>query len=572
MSSTNWIQLIVYLGVLFTLAPFLGKYMARVYGGERHILSFLGPVERFIYKVTGVRTEQEMSWRQYLAALLALNVLGFLFVWVVLMTQKWLPLNRAGIDNMSWHLALNTAVSFMTNTNWQNYSGENAASYFSQMVGLAVQNFLSAATGMAALLALVRGIRNRPAAGAGGTTSSRVLLGNFWVDLTRSLLYILIPLSVILAVILMSQGVIQNFAGYAHAVTLEGKDQVIPMGPVASQIAIKQLGTNGGGFFGANSAYPFENPTPVSNFFEMLAILLIPVATPFAFGRMIKDRTQGWALFAAKTAMFAMGLIAILFAEFSFNGISGGIGTMEGREVRFGIAGSAMWAETTTVTSNGSVNAMHDSFSPLGGMIPLVNIMLGEIIYGGVGCGLYGMLVFLFITVFIAGLMVGRTPEYMGKKIESKEMQLSVLAVVGQTVVILFLAAAGVATKTGLSSLTNQGPHGLSEILYVFSSSVGNNGSAFAGLNGNTPFYNLLGSFAMLVGRFVLLVPVMAIAGSLGAKTPIPASVGTFATNNATFVVLLVLTIVIVAGLNFFPALTLGPILEHFLALKGIVF
>ncbi|MFI5369416.1 MAG: potassium-transporting ATPase subunit KdpA, partial [Spirochaetia bacterium] len=299
---------------------------------------------------------------------------------------------------------------------------------------------------------------------------------------------------------------------------------------------------------------------------------LIPVATPFAFGRMIKDRTQGWALFAAKTVMFAMGLIAILIAEFSFNGISGGIGTMEGREVRFGIAGSAMWAETTTVTSNGSVNSMHDSFSPLGGMVPLVNIMLGEIIYGGVGCGMYGMLVFLFITVFIAGLMVGRTPEYMGKKIESKEMQLSVLAVVGQTVVILFLAAAGVATKTGLSSLTNQGPHGLSEILYVFSSSVGNNGSAFAGLNGNTPFYNLLGSFGMLVGRFVLLVPVMAIAGSLGAKTPIPASVGTFATNNTTFVVLLVLTIIIVAGLNFFPALTLGPVLEHFLALKGMVF
>ncbi|HYW85734.1 MAG TPA: potassium-transporting ATPase subunit KdpA, partial [Spirochaetia bacterium] len=415
-------------------------------------------------------------------------------------------------------------------------------------------------------------IRNRPAAGTGGITSDKVLLGNFWVDLTRSLLYILIPLSVILTVILMSQGVIQSFAGYAHALTLEGKDQVIPMGPVASQIAIKQLGTNGGGFFGANSAYPFENPTPVSNFFEMLAILLIPVATPFAFGRMVKDRTQGWALFAAKTVMFAMGLIAILIAEFSFNGISGGIGTMEGREVRFGIAGSAMWAETTTVTSNGSVNSMHDSFSPLGGMVPLVNIMLGEIIYGGVGCGMYGMLVFLFITVFIAGLMVGRTPEYMGKKIESKEMQLSVLAVVGQTVVVLFLAAAGVATKTGLSSLTNQGPHGLSEILYVFASSVGNNGSAFAGLNGNTPFYNLLGSFAMLVGRFVLLVPVMAIAGSLGAKTPIPASVGTFATNNTTFVVLLVLTIIIVAGLNFFPALTLGPVLEHFLALKGMVF
>jgi potassium-transporting ATPase potassium-binding subunit len=590
MSGTNWIQLVVYLGVLFALAPFLGKYMARVFGGERHILSFLGPVERFIYKATGVRPERQMTWKQYLEALLALNVLGFLFVCAVLMTQKWLPLNPAGVDNMSWHLALNTAVSFMTNTNWQAYSGENSASCFSQMAGLTVQNFLSAATGMAALLALVRGITNRPGAGAiatdgegersqarlagshGGIKSDKVLLGNFWVDLTRSLLYILIPLSVVLAVILLSQGVIQSFGGYLHAVTLEGKDQVIPMGPVASQIAIKQLGTNGGGFFGANSAYPFENPTPISNFFEMLAILLIPVAAPFAYGRMVKDRSQGRALFAAKTVMFAMGLIAILCAEFTFNGMTGGVGTMEGRETRFGIAGSAMWAEATTVTSNGSVNAMHDSFSPLGGMVPMVNILLGEIIYGGVGCGMYGMLVFLFITVFIAGLMVGRTPEYMGKKIESKEMQLSVLAVVGQTVVILFLTAAGVATKTGLSSRTNTGPHGLSEILYAFASGVGNNGSAFAGLNANTLFYNIAISIAMLVGRFVLLVPVLAIAGSLGAKTPIPASVGTFATNNTTFVVLLVLTILIVAGLNFFPALTLGPILEHFLALRGMVF
>ncbi len=572
MSTTNWIQLIIYLGILFSLAPFLGKFMARVYTDEKHILSFLKPLERGIYRISGVDPRQEMTWKQYAGALLALNVLGFLFLYLLLMTQKWLPLNPAKIDNMSWHLALNTAVSFMTNTNWQNYGGENAASYLSQMAGLAVQNFLSAATGMAALLVLVRGIANRPKNGAASLGMNRVLLGNFWVDLTRSTLYILLPLSLILAVLLMSQGVIQTFAGPVHAVTLEGKDQVIPLGPAASQIAIKQLGTNGGGFFNANSAHPFENPTPLSNLFEMLAILLIPVATPFAYGRMVKDRSQGHALFAAKTVLFAIGLIVILFAEYGFNGMTGGHGTMEGRETRFGIAGSAMWAEATTVTSNGSVNSMHDSFSPLGGMVPLTNILLGEIIYGGVGCGMYGMLVFLFITVFIAGLMVGRTPEYMGKKIESREMQLSVLAVIGQTCTVLFLAAAGVATKTGLSSLNNQGPHGLTEILYLFGSSVGNNGSAFAGTNGNTIFYNTLGSLAMLVGRFVLVIPVFAIAGSLGAKIPIPASVGTFATNNTIFVVLLVITIIIIAGLNFFPALTLGPIVEHYLALKGMVF
>ncbi len=572
MSTTNWIQLIVYLGILFALAPFLGKFMARVYGDEKHILSFLKPLEKGIYRISGIDSSQEMNWKQYASALLALNILGFLFLSLLLVTQKWLPLNPAKIDNMSWHLALNTAVSFMTNTNWQNYGGENAASYLSQMAGLAVQNFLSAATGMAALLVLVRGIANRPKNGTTRLAMNNVQLGNFWVDLTRSTLYILLPLSLILAVLLMSQGVIQTFAGPVHAVTLEGKDQVIPLGPAASQIAIKQLGTNGGGFFNANSAHPFENPTPLTWLFEMLAILLIPVATPFAYGRMVRDRSQGYSLFAAKTVLFAIGLIVILFAEYGFNGMTGGHGTMEGRETRFGIAGSAMWAEATTVTSNGSVNSMHDSFSPLGGMVPLTNILLGEIIYGGVGCGMYGMLVFLFVTVFIAGLMVGRTPEYMGKKIESREMQLSVLAIIGQTCTVLFLAAAGVATKAGLSGLNNQGPHGLTEILYVFGSSVGNNGSAFAGLNGNTIFYNTLGAFAMLVGRFVLVIPVFAISGSLGAKTPIPASVGTFATNNTIFVVLLVITIIIIAGLNFFPALTLGPIVEHYLALKGMVF
>jgi potassium-transporting ATPase potassium-binding subunit len=565
MSATNWIQILVTLGVLFGCAPFLAKFMARVFDGEKHILSFLAPMERGIYRMTGVRADSPMSWKQYLAALLALNALGFLFVWAVLMTQKWLPLNPAGIDNMSWHLALNTAVSFMTNTNWQAYSGEASASYFSQMAGLAVQNFLSAATGIAVMLAIIRGIRNRPRPGAAKLTMGTAEVGNFWVDLTRSILYVLLPLSLILATVLISQGVVQSLSGYVHAVTVEGREQIIPLGPAASQIAIKQLGTNGGGFFGVNSAYPLENPTPLSNLLEVIAILLIPVALPFTFGRMVKDRSQGRALFAAMTILFAVGLVGILASEYARP-------SMEGMETRLGISASAVWAEFTTIASNGSVNAMHDSFSPLGGMIPMVNIMLGEIIYGGVGAGMYGMLVFLFITVFIAGLMVGRTPEYMGKKIETREMQLSVLAVVGQTVTILILAAAAVATKVGLSSLANQGPHGLSEILYAFSSGVGNNGSAFAGIAVNTVFYNTTIAAAMLVGRFVVIVPVLAIAGSLGAKTPTPSSVGTFATNNTTFVVLLVIMIIIVAGLNFFPALTLGPLLEHFLALRGQVF
>jgi len=572
MSATNWIQLVVTLGLLFACAPFLGKFMARVFDGERHILSFLSPVERGIYRISGIRVDREMNWKQYVGAVIAFNALCFLFVWAVFMTQKWLPLNPAGIDNMSWHLALNTAVSFMTNTNWQAYGGESSASYFSQMVALAVQNFVSAATGMAVLLPLVRGLRNRPAAGIASLSKNHALLGNFWVDLTRSIVYILLPLSLILAVLLMSQGVVQSFSGYVHAVTLEGKDQVIPLGPAASQIAIKQLGTNGGGFFNVNSAHPFENPTPFSNLLETLAILLIPVATPFAFGRMVKDRSQGRAIFLAMTAIFAIGLTTVMVSEYQRNGVTGTVGSMEGRETRLGISASAIWAQFTTVASNGSVNSMHDSYSPLGGMIPMINLMLGEIIYGGVGAGMYGMLIFLFITVFIAGLMVGRTPEYLGKKIETREMQLSVLAVVGQTVSILFLAAAAIVTKTGLSSLANQGPHGLSEILYAYSSGIGNNGSAFAGLNANTVFYDTTLAAAMLIGRFIVIIPVIAIGGSLGAKTPIPPSIGTFATNNTTFVVLLALMIVILAALNFFPALTLGPILEHFLALKGMVF
>ncbi len=593
MSAANWIQIAVYLAVLFALAPFLGKFMARVYEGERHVLSFLAPVEQGIYRVLGVDPKREMDWKQYLAALLIFNVLGFVTLMALLLTQKWLPLNPAKVDNMSWHLALNTAISFVTNTNWQAYSGEVSVSYLSQMAGLAVHNFLSAATGMAAMLALIRGIRNKPRGGLAGFVqrysaklryseqapvptpmSQREIpgLGNFWVDNVRTILYILLPFSLILTVLLMSQGVVQSFSPYVTAVTVEGKNQLIPLGPAASQIAIKQLGSNGGGFFGVNSAHPFENPTPFSNFLELLAILLIPAAIPFLFGRMVKSRRQGYALFAVKTVMFAMGLIAILFAEYGFNGISGGLGSMEGKEVRFGISASALWAEATTVVSNGSVNAMHDSFSPLGGMIPMINMMLGEVIFGGLGAGMYGLLVFLFITVFIAGLMVGRTPEYLGKKIEAREVKLSILAIVGQSVMVLFLAAAAAVTKAGLSSLNNQGPHGLSEILYAFASGVGNNGSAFAGLGVNTVFYNLTISLAMLVGRYIVIVPVIAIAGGLAVKTPAPASVGTFATDNTTFVILVVLTILIVTGLNFFPALTLGPIVEHFLALKGFVF
>jgi K+-transporting ATPase ATPase A chain len=593
MSAANWIQIAIFLAAVFALAPFLGKYMARVYEGERHILSFLTPVERWIYRALGIDATRQMDWKQYLAALLVFNALGFVTLMALLMTQKWLPLNPAGVDNMSWHLALNTAVSFVTNTNWQAYSGEVSASYLSQMAGLAVHNFLSAATGMAAMLALIRGIRNKPRGGLASliqkysaklhfseqppmpTPMSRkgnTALGNFWVDNVRTVLYILLPLSLILAVLLMSQGVVQSLSPYVTAVTVEGKSQVIPLGPAASQIAIKQLGSNGGGFFGTNSAHPFENPTPFSNFLELLAILLVPAAVPFLFGRMVKSPRQGHALFAVKTVMFVMGLVAILFAEYGFNGISGGHGSMEGKEVRFGISSSALWAEATTVVSNGSVNAMHDSFSPLGGMIPMINMMLGEVIFGGLGAGMYGLLVFLFITVFIAGLMVGRTPEYLGKKIEAREVKLSVLAVIGQSLMVLFLAAAASVAKAGLSSLGNKGPHGLSEILYAYASGVGNNGSAFAGLAANTVFYNLTVSLAMLIGRYIVIVPVIAIAGGLSVKTPAPASVGTFATDNTTFVILVVLTILIVTGLNFFPALTLGPIVEHFLALKGIVF
>ncbi len=459
-------------------------------------------------------------------------------------------------------LAFNTAVSFMTNTNWQSYAGETTLSYLTQMLGLTVQNFLSAATGVAVLLALTRGLTRR----------SLQTIGNFWTDLVRATLYVLLPLAFILAILLVGQGVVQTFSPAMHVQTLEGHSQIIPFGPAASQIAIKQLGTNGGGFFNANSAYPLENPTPLCNFLQMLSLLLIPAALTYTYGKMVGCRRQGWAIFAAMIALFLAGLVVSLLAEYGFNPVTGIAASMEGKEVRFGIANSVLWANATTAASNGSVNAMHSSLSPLTGLVAMFNIMLGEVIFGGVGAGLYGMLVFVILTVFIAGLMVGRTPEYLGKKIEAFEVKMSMLAVIAPSLVILVFSAIACVTDSGLSSLGNKGPHGLSEILYAFSSATGNNGSAFAGLNANTTFYNIMLGIAMLIGRFAVIVPVLAIAGSMVNKKIAPFSAGTFQTDNATFVVLLVAIVIIVGGLTFFPALSLGPIVEHLLMLAGHAF
>jgi K+-transporting ATPase ATPase A chain len=477
-------------------------------------------------------------------------------------TQAFLPLNPAHLPNVTWHTAWNAAVSFVTNTNWQSYSGETTMSLLVQMTGLAVQNFVSAATGIAVLLALIRGL----------TRKNSSLVGNYWVDMTRAVLYVLLPLSFILAILLAGQGVVQNFRGSETVTTLEGTTQLLPMGPAASQIAIKQLGTNGGGFFNANSAHPFENPTPFSNFLEMLAILLIPSALIYTYGKMAGSLRHGRALFVAMMIMLLSGLIVSLISEYSPNSVLGNIPLMEGKETRFGIAGSQMWSVLTTAASNGSVNSMIDSQSPLAGMMAMVNIMLGEVIFGGVGAGLYGMVVFIILTVFIAGLMVGRTPEYMGKKVEAFEVQMAILAVLAPAFVILFLSALAITVQQGLAGLNNTGPHGLSEILYAFSSAAGNNGSAFAGLNANTAFYNVTLGIGMLIGRFGIILPVMAIAGKMVEKKITPVSSGTFRTDNGLFVVLLILIILIVGGLTFFPALSLGPVADHLLLKNGINF
>ena len=562
-TTYDFFQIIIFLGLLIGLTPVLGSYMYKVFTGEKHLMSGpLGWLERLTYKFVGVDATEETNWKTYAFGLLLFNLIGFVFVFLLQLTQSYLPMNPAHLPNVSWHSAFNTAVSFMTNTNWQGYSGETTLSYLVQMLALTVQNFVSAATGIAVLLALTKGLSRK-------TTDK---LGNFWVDLTRATLYVLIPLSIVFAIFLVGQGVIQNFDTYQTAHTLQGTTQVIPMGPVASQEAIKQLGTNGGGFFNANSAHPFENPTPLSNLLEMLAILLIPAGLTFTYGKMVGSKRQGWTIFIVMLILLLSGLAISLYGEYSANPILGHSALMEGKETRFGITNSVLWSTSTSAASNGSVNAMHDSLSPLAGMVAMINIMLGEIIFGGVGAGIYGMVVFIILTVFIAGLMVGRTPEYLGKKVESFEVTMAIIANLATSFVILLFTAWAAVSTLGLSSLNNSGPHGFSEILYAFSSAAGNNGSAFAGLNANTVFYNVLLGLGMLIGRFGVIIPILVIAGSMAKKKITPPSAGTFQTDNWLFVSLLIGVIIIVGGLTYFPALSLGPIVEHLLMNHGITF
>lgn len=546
MNTVAFVQVTIYFAVLLLLVKPLGAYMARVYEGR---IAWLGPIERIIYRLCGVRESLEMNWKQYALALLLLNALGVVAVYAALRLQGSLALNPQNFGAVAPDLAFNTAASFATNTNWQSYSGESALSYLSQMVGLTVQNFVSAATGMAVLVALIRGIARH----------STQALGNFWVDLVRGTIYILLPLSLMLAVALVSQGVVQTLSPYQQVQTVEGAGQTLALGPAASQIAIKQLGTNGGGFFGTNSAHPFENPTPLSNFLEMLALLLIPAALCYTFGVMVRDTRQGWAILAAMTVILLPLMIGCIAAESAGN-------NMEGKEVRFGIASSAMWASATTAVSNGAVNSMHDSFTPLGGMIPMVLMQLGEVVFGGAGSGLSGMLVFAIVTVFIAGLMVGRTPEYLGKKIEAFEMKMASLCILIPPCIVTIGAAIAVSVaRGGTSQIQDPGPHGFSEVLYWATSTGNNNGSAFAGLGTNNVLYNVVGGLLMLVSRYWLIVPVLAIAGSLAAKKHVPASSGTLPTHTPLFITLLVGSVLIVAALAFIPALALGPIAEHLL-------
>jgi potassium-transporting ATPase potassium-binding subunit len=559
MNINGWIQIAIYFAVLTALIVPLGRFMARVFEGERTFLSpVLRPLEVGLYRLAGVDERREQHWITYTVAMLIFNAAGFLLVYALQRLQSVLPLNPADQSAVASDLAFNTAVSFTSNTNWQNYGGESTMSYLTQMAALTTQNFVSAATGIALVLALIR---------AFARTSARTV-GNFWVDLTRATLYVLLPLSIIGALILVWQGVPQNLGPYVEATTLEGAKQTISQGPAASQIAIKQLGTNGGGFWNANSAVPYENPTAISNFVEMLYILLIAAALTHTFGRMVRDERQGWALYAAMSVIFLAGLAVCYWAEGSGNPNFAALGldpaNMEGKEVRFGLANSSLWAVATTAASNGSVNSMHDSYTPLGGMIAMVMIQLGELIYGGVGSGLYGMLLMVIIAVFVAGLMVGRTPEYLGKKIEAKEVKMALLAILILPLFILGFPAVAVLLPFGLSSMQDAGPHGFSEVLYVYTSQTGNNGSAFAGFTGNTLWYNTTGGLSMLFGRYFVIIPMMAAAGSLVEKKTVPASAGTFPTDGPLFVGLLVGVIIIIGGLTFFPALALGPVAEHF--------
>jgi potassium-transporting ATPase potassium-binding subunit len=600
MTGNDFLQIVLYFGVLWLLAKPLGVYMARVYEGQPSSLDrVLGPVERLFYRICGIKPDEEMSWQRYSGAVLLFSAAGFFLVYLLQRLQGILPLNPQKFTAASPDLSFNTAVSFITNTNWQSYGGETTMSYLTQMVGLGVQNFLSAASGMAVLVALIRGFKRH----------SANTIGNFWFDLTRSTLYILMPLALIWSLLLVSQGVVQTFSEYktvslTQAITYDNpkldaqgnpvkddkgnpvtektemKEQVIPLGPAASQIAIKQLGTNGGGFFNVNSAHPFENPTAFSNFLEMLAILMIPAALCITFGKMVGDMRQGWALLSAMTIVLVTLMALSTWSEQRGNPRFASIGidqqastmqpggNMEGKEARFGIVSSTIWATATTAASNGSVNSMHDSFTPMGGLYPLVLIQLGEIIFGGVGSGLYGMLIMAIITVFIAGLMVGRTPEYLGKKIEMFEMKMASVAVLVVNALVKIGTAVGVTTAAGVAGVANPGPHGFSEILYAFSSAANNNGSAFAGLNANTIFYNTALGISMFLGRFWVIIPVLAIAGSLAKKKQVPASLGTLPTHTPLFVALLIGVIVIVGALTFMPAWALGPIAEQLMAAR----
>jgi potassium-transporting ATPase potassium-binding subunit len=567
MTIIGWIQILLYCAIVVALTRPLGGYMARVFNGERTFLSpVLRPVERALYWLGGVSESREQDWLSYTIAMLFFHVGGFLILYVLMRTQALLPFNPAGQSAVAEDLSFNTAVSFITNTNWQNYGGESTVSYLVQMAGLTHQNFLSAATGIVLAIALIRGFAR----------ASVRTVGNFWVDITRCTLYVLLPICVPYALFLVWQGMPQTLGPYVDATTLEGAKQTIAVGPVASQVAIKMLGTNGGGFFNANAAHPFENPTALSNFVQMISIFAIGAAMTNVFGRMVGNERQGWAILAAMGVLFIAGVAACYAAEAAGTplldalGLSGG--NMEGKEVRFGIVASALFAVITTAASCGAVNAMHDSFTALGGMIPLINIELGEIIVGGVGAGLYGMLLFVIIAIFVAGLMVGRTPEYVGKKIEAKEVKMAMLAILVLPLMFLGWTAVATVVPSAVAATNNPGPHGFSEILYLYTSSTGNNGSAFAGISANTMFYNLTGAAAMLVGRFWMIIPAMAIAGSLAAKKKVPASAGTFPTTGGLFVGLVVGVIVIIGGLTFFPALALGPIVEHLAMLAKTTF
>jgi K+-transporting ATPase ATPase A chain len=567
MTINGWIQIALYCVVVTALVKPLGWFMTRVFNGERTFLSpALRPIEIGLYRLSGVDEGREQSWVTYAVAMLLFNGIGFLILYGMQRLQGVLPFNPAGQAPVPPDLAFNTAMSFTTNTNWQNYGGESTMSYLVQMAGLTVQNFVSAATGIALAVALIRGF-------ARGSSQT---IGNFWLDLTRCTLYVLLPLCIVLTLFYVFRGVPQTLGAYADATTLDGAKQTIAVGPVASQLAIKMLGTNGGGFFNANSAHPFENPDALTNFVQMVTIFALGAALTNVFGRMVGNERQGWAIFAAMGVLFLAGVLTTYWAEAAGNpllanlGLSGG--NMEGKEVRFGIVTSALFALITTAASCGAVIATHDSFTALGGMIPLINMQLGEVIIGGVGAGLYGMLIFIVIAIFVAGLMVGRTPEYVGKKIEAKEVKMAMLAVLILPLMYLGWTAAASVIPSAVASTANPGPHGFTEILYAYTSLTANNGSAFAGLSGNTPFYNVTGGIAMFVGRFLMIVPAMAIAGSLASKKIVPASAGTFPTTGGLFVGLVVGVILIVGGLTFFPALALGPIVEHLAMMAGQTF